>query len=542
MALTVTRPNYWTITLDSDQITQYKFKYVIFVKIGGALQITLRQSRNLQGSAHFNIEKIVKNYFNITHKHANTITGSIDYDSIHLMPQNTTDQGTPPSVSIKDYPISKNNKDLITFTFECYEEYSTTADGTPVLQTPATVVSYPFINYANEWEDLMNFEKDLFAFDSPNKGRFLTLLPYDTSQNNATANKIPHLTSYNDYKTFAWLNSEDIFGTEQGYLVYSFFDEVPIFEEINGNFYPTNYVGKVRVKNENAGLVANGGVNPVLANSDDEYLLYAGVGGANVKNIKYGNYGGYQLLESSNVKYYTIYYSDTSEDSKSYTQGADIKQGDRITIVDAGGGGAGEIDYTSIGAANNTAGTSFYATGSTTGTGSYDKKFTQLRSKIYMFEIASENNCNTTRFDEYTLAWKNKYGVWDYYMFDGEHTDVRNYTREDDYERIAGDYSAESFTINSYERGKVQKIEGVKQTTINTRYITDEYNDYFNGLLMSNEVMLLSPVKKGDDDIKQVPIPVNIVDTSITYKTNLKDKLVQYSFTFEYAHKLKKVY
>ena len=59
---------------------------------------------------------------------------------------------------------------------------------------------------------------------------------------------------------------------------------------------------------------------------------------------------------------------------------------------------------------------------------------------------------------------------------------------------------------------------------------------------MSNEVMLLSPIKKGDDDVKQVPIPVNIVDTSITYKTNLKDKLVQYSFTFEYAHKLKKVY
>ena len=85
MALTVTRPNYWTITLDSDQITQYKFKYKVFVVIDSGLQIILTQSRNLQGSAHFNIEKIVKNYFNITHKHANTITGSIDYDSIHIV-------------------------------------------------------------------------------------------------------------------------------------------------------------------------------------------------------------------------------------------------------------------------------------------------------------------------------------------------------------------------------------------------------------------------------------------------------------------------
>jgi hypothetical protein len=537
MALTVTRPNYWTITLDSDQITQYKFKYKVFVLIDSGLQIILTQSRNLQGSAHFNIEKIVKNYFNITHKHANTINGSVDYDSIHLMPQNTTDVGIPPAAVYDDYPMSKNNKDLITVTFGCYEEYSTTADGDPTFHDLQTV-SYPFINYANEWEDLMNLDVDLFAFHPTYRGRFLTLLPYDTNRNNATANKIPHLTSYNDYKTFAFLNNNTLFETTNGEIVYSFFDEVPMFEEINGNIYPTNYVGKIRVNNSST----RGGVVSSTTTQDDEYLIYVGVGGANVKNIKYGQRGGYQLLDTSSVKYYTVYYGYSLEDSKSYTQGADIKQGDRISITTTSGGGAGEIDYTSIGANNNTSGTTFYANGTTTGTGSYNKKFTRMSSKIYMFEIASENNCNTTRFDEYTLAWKNKYGVWDYYMFDGEHTDVRNYTREDDYERIAGDYSAESFTINSYERGKVQKIQGVKQTTINTRYITDEYNDYFNGLLMSNEVVLLSPVKKGDDDIKQVPVSINIIDTSITYKTNLKDKLVQYSFTFEYAHKLKQVY
>ena len=55
MALTVTRPNYWTITLDSDQTGQYKFKYVVYVKIGTAVQIILKQSKNLTGSAHFNI-------------------------------------------------------------------------------------------------------------------------------------------------------------------------------------------------------------------------------------------------------------------------------------------------------------------------------------------------------------------------------------------------------------------------------------------------------------------------------------------------------
>ena len=533
MALTVTRPNYWTITLSSDQTSQYKFKYVVNVKIGAAVQITLRQSKNALGKAHFNIEKIIKNYFNITHKHANTITGSVDYDSIHLMPQNTTDTGTASSPNRKDYPISKNNKDIITFTFDCYEEYSTTPDGAANLGG-LVVKNYIFINYANEWEDLMNFEEDLFGLNNSMNGRFLSLLPYDTNRNNATANKIPHLTSYNDYKTFAWLNEfNTYFDTLNGGLVYMFFDDVPVFEDIFEESIPTNHVGMISVDND----TDNGGIAPNTTDEDDEYLLYAGVGGANVKNIKYPNRGGYQLLDTSNVKYYTVYYGSTNVEDKAYNDASVIKAGDKIIII-----GTGTTDFTLIGAANNNLGTEFYATGSTTGNTSFSKRFPTPVSKIYMFEIASENNCNTTRFDEYTLAWKNKYGVWDYYMFDGEHTDVINYTREDDYERIPGDYSSATFTINSYERGKVQKIEGVKQTTINTRYITDEYNDYFNGLLMSNEVMLLSPIKKGDDDIKQVPIPVNIVDTSITYKTNLKDKLVQYSFTFEYAHKLKKVY
>ena len=53
MALTVTRPNYWTITLDSNQITQYKFKYKVFVLIDGGLQIILTQSRNNTGLCSF---------------------------------------------------------------------------------------------------------------------------------------------------------------------------------------------------------------------------------------------------------------------------------------------------------------------------------------------------------------------------------------------------------------------------------------------------------------------------------------------------------
>ena len=84
--------------------------------------------------------------------------------------------------------------------------------------------------------------------------------------------------------------------------------------------------------------------------------------------------------------------------------------------------------------------------------------------------------------------------------------------------------------MNSYERGKVDKVEGIKQTTVNTRYISDEWNVYLKGLLMSNEVQIIEGGKS---------YPINIKNGSFDVKTNLKDKLVQYSFTYEYAHDLK---
>ena len=533
MALTVTRPNYWTITLDSNTTGVFKFKYQVLVNIPNFGSITLQQLKNPSGVGHFNIEKIVKSYLKVTHKHDNTITGSIDYDSIHLMPQNTTDVGTASTPDIEDYPFSKNDKTLLSITARCYEYYSTTADGAANVYSE-TIVTYPLINYANEWEDKMELDTNLFGLQTSLLGRFLSELPYDTTNGNSTSGKIPHLTSYNDYKTFSWFNEYNTyFDTVDGSLMYYFFDDAPTYIVEFGQKIPTNHVGAIQVDNN----ANNGGRIPSTSNSDDEYLLFGGVGGANVKNIKYPDKGGYQLLESSNVKYYTVNYVKTTGVLSIFntSQSAEIiKAGEKILITTAG-----TIDFTLIGSPNNNSGTEFYANGNTTGVGSWIRRVAINQSKTYLFEIASDSNCNSTRFNEYSLAWKNKYGTWDYYMFDGEHTDVVNYNRETDYNRVAGGWSDATFTIDSFERGKVDRVKGTKQTTINTRYITDEYNDYFNGLLMSNEVQLLTPVKKGDDNIKQVPIPINIKDTSLTYKTNLKDKLVQYSFTFEYAHDLK---
>ena len=713
MATTVTRSNYWMLKLTSNTPSTYNFKFVVDIWVDGAKFIRLKQPKNNNDSAHINFEKIVKNYIKVNNKHDNTITSSVytnQYDSIHLIPLNKT--------SLGDYPLSKNTDTLKTFTFEFFEEYSTTANGTVSVtgSTTADDEIYPLINYANEWEDKMEFDEDKFSlkdkivgqmtdpsftlgtadwavvlnatiahssgnmivtantgtsetkiytpsipisegkeyilrygissstnitawkywngrqyitapsssgthyikftatrnylffinvfglnhevnydyinlFEVKEESSFLTNLPAYTTKGNSTSGLIPQLTSFNDYRTFSFINTdEDGFDTKDGIIEYKFFNEAPVFEtQIGGGGaeyqVPTNYIARIDVDNDSA----NGSELPADSNSDGERLVFAGVGCGNVKNLYYADRGGFRLDEKNEtqmgVKYYTVTYSSGTRLYSSAKSVDKIKRGDRCYINVLGNtqwhsfvtetnpvseinstnqcyiAFLGDTNWQNFGAPVGAAvGTVFTSTSSSvtgtgkvvikkrsyyikssnvTGTGIVERWYGTPSSKTYLFEIASDLNCNSTRFDEYSLAWKNKYGTWDYYMFDGEHSDVRNYNRQDQSQKVAGSWGASDFAIESYERGKVQKVGGTKQTTINTRFITDDYNDYFNGLLMSNEVLLLPKINSDYSNVYDAAIPINIKDTSLAYKTNLKDKLVQYSFTFEYAHNLK---
>ena len=109
MATTATRSNYWIVTTTSTTTPVFNFRYIVEVVIGGVVKATLKQPKNNAGAAHFNIERIVKNYTEVTNKHANTITGAVRYNSIHLMPRNIPN---PSAGSNVDFAISKNTDTL----------------------------------------------------------------------------------------------------------------------------------------------------------------------------------------------------------------------------------------------------------------------------------------------------------------------------------------------------------------------------------------------------------------------------------------------
>jgi len=512
MATTVTSPNYWTLTLTSNTASTYNFKFVVDITIGGVVVARIKQPKNLNNSAHLSFEKIVKNYINITHKHDNTIVGT-QYDSVHLMPQNIPN---PSGTTYNDFIASKNSGDLRTVLFEFYEEYASASGGAITIHASgASDITKAVINYANSWEDQKGFDLSRFDFDSASTpARFLTERPIETTNPNDLGGKVAQLTSATDYQSLAMFNERGTyFNTENGRILYKFYEEKPATFGASDN-----HVGAISV--QNAAVI--GSESPSSSNTEDEFLIYLGSGGANVLNMKYAIYGGYQPTAS--IKYYTIQYIGTTEITATSTAITDIKAGDYVLVTSAGNsnwsaiGGGEDID------------TKFYATGSGTGTGVGNVIEYEKLSKTYLFEMVSDANGNASKYAGKNIAWKNKEGVWSYYYFDGASSDKESYKRKTQRENVAGSWNAATFSIDTFERGKVDKIEGAKLTTINTRYIDEAWNDHFKSLLMSNEVQIIEGGKS---------YPINIKNTTFDVKTNLKDKLVQYSFTYEYSHALK---
>ena len=512
MATTVTSPNYWTLTLTSNTASTFNFKFVVDITIGGVVVARIKQPKNINGSAHMSFEKIVKNYIDISQKHKNTITGT-QYDSIHLMPQNITE---PTLDTYNDFFASGNTDSLRLVSFEFYEEYSSTADGAiTVNASGASDITKPIINFADSWENQKLFDATEFELSTSIAGKFLTTRPTTTTNPNNLFGRIAAPTSISDFQTLSFLNSSTYYDTYTYIrLAYRFFTETP-------NATLSNYIGSIQITPNSTNDY--GYVKSSSATTEDKMLVTIGAGGGNYQNIKYTSFGGYQI--TSDIKYVSINAQQFNSSAISTLTPADIRVGDYIQTLSIG-----TTDFTAIGAADNNIGTSFYATGAGTGTGTFYLRTRYLMSDVYLYEIISDANCNSSKYAGKNLAWKNKYGVWDYYYFDGASSDKENFKRSTQRENVAGSWNATTFTIDTFERGRIDKVEGNKLTTINTRYIGEEWNEHFKGLLMSNEVQIIEGGKS---------YPVNIKNNALDIKTNLNDKLVQYTFNYEYSHALK---
>ena len=128
------------------------------------------------------------------------------------------------------------------------------------------------------------------------------------------------------------------------------------------------------------------------------------------------------------------------------------------------------------------------------------------------------------------FAWKNEFGVWDYYTAKlAENSNVQ--IERNSYNASFVDYSTGTTTVpyNSENRGNTQFYNSLTQRrTVNTDYLDQADADWLRELFYSTAVY----IQEGTNFY-----PVVINNVNVTEKTNPRSqKLFTYTFEFEYAN------
>lgn len=149
-------------------------------------------------------------------------------------------------------------------------------------------------------------------------------------------------------------------------------------------------------------------------------------------------------------------------------------------------------------------------------------------SQVYTFYINDE--CGRGELTQ--LVWRNRWGGTESYSFVS--------TRRESVDIEKSDYKRHIFPVtNGYAQYAVARTGSpirsnhnptfytklTDKLTINSNWVNDSYNDFFEDLLTSSEVYVY-----GTYAVKDVLMPVKITNTSLVKKRNNRDGLVSYDF------------
>ena len=101
-------------------------------------------------------------------------------------------------------------------------------------------------------------------------------------------------------------------------------------------------------------------------------------------------------------------------------------------------------------------------------------------------------------------------------------------TTGETYKANVVDFSTLTYATYKPQVAQYNKL-GKESITLNTNYISEDYNEVIKQLMMSEQVWL---TKLTDTEEVLAVIPKT---QNVTYKTSLNDRLVQYTIDFDYA-------
>lgn len=132
-----------------------------------------------------------------------------------------------------------------------------------------------------------------------------------------------------------------------------------------------------------------------------------------------------------------------------------------------------------------------------------------------------------SKYEPYKVTFVNKFGALQDMWFTLKSTESLN-TKGETYKSNVVDFGTLTYDTYKPQVAQYNKM-GKESITLNTNYLSEEYNEVIKQLMMSEQVWL---TKLTDEELVLGVIPKT---QSVTYKTSLNDRLVQYTVDFDYA-------
>lgn len=133
------------------------------------------------------------------------------------------------------------------------------------------------------------------------------------------------------------------------------------------------------------------------------------------------------------------------------------------------------------------------------------------------------------RYTPYQVTFVNRFGALQNIWFFKK--SIENLTtKSETYKANTLDQLSISYDLQKHQYKQFQKA-GRENITMNTGYISEEYNKVIKELLLSEQVWFTKQIN-GTSTV----LPINVKTESLQYKTSVNDKLINYTIDFDYAY------
>ena len=140
-------------------------------------------------------------------------------------------------------------------------------------------------------------------------------------------------------------------------------------------------------------------------------------------------------------------------------------------------------------------------------------------------ETIKVNVIEECKYEPKKVTFINKFGaLQDMYFFKKSKENL-SIKKESYKSNIISSYGAYDYT-NHVNRDF--NVVGKESISLSSGYLSEEYNEVFKQLLLSEKVWITNIIESGE----QV-LPINVKTSSIAYKTSVNDKLVDYTIEFD---------